>query len=81
MFLLLLSSNPIQEKQLYATDEPNDVHADFLKLDLPVGYEPLSLFFSQSLNEPRHEISNNVVYATNKAPDQPAHTQSDQSLC
>ena len=29
--------------------------------------------------EPRHEISNNVVCATSKASDQPAHA--DQSLC
>ena len=28
------------------------------------------------LTEPRHEISNNVVCATNKASDQPAHTRS-----
>ena len=27
-------------------------------------------------NEPRHEISNNVVCATSKASDQPAHTPS-----
>ena len=26
--------------------------------------------------EPRHEISNNVAYATSKASDQPAHTHS-----
>ena len=26
--------------------------------------------------EPRHGISNNVVFATNKGPDQPAHTRS-----
>ena len=33
-------------------------------------------------NEPRHEISNNVVYMTSKASDQPAHMYSpDQSLC
>ena len=34
--------------------------------------------------EPVHEISNNVVYATSKASDQPAHcayAQSGQSLC
>ena len=32
--------------------------------------------------EPRHEVSNNVVCATSKASDQPAHyAQSDQSLC
>ena len=29
-----------------------------------------------SINEPRHEISNNVVCATSKASDQPAHTRS-----
>ena len=28
------------------------------------------------LNELRHEISNNVVYGTSKASDQPAHTRS-----
>ena len=27
-------------------------------------------------NEPRHEISNNVICATSKASDQPAHTRS-----
>ena len=31
--------------------------------------------------EPRHEISNNVVCATSKGSDQPAHMQSDQSIC
>ena len=31
------------------------------------------------LNEPVHEIFNNVVCATSQASDQPAHTQSDQS--
>ena len=36
---------------------------------------------SGNVYEPRHEISNNVVCATSKASDQPAHTQSDQSLC
>ena len=29
-----------------------------------------------SIFEPRHEISNNVVCATSKASDQPAHTRS-----
>ena len=28
------------------------------------------------LSEPRHEISNNVVCATSKGSDQPAHTRS-----
>ena len=32
-------------------------------------------FFMQSL-EPVHEISNNVVFATSKASDQPVHTHS-----
>ena len=31
---------------------------------------------SEWKNEPRHEISNNVVCATSKASDQPAHTRS-----
>ena len=31
---------------------------------------------SRDLNEPVHEISNNMVCATNKASDQPAHTRS-----
>ena len=55
---------------------------------------PVYVFFSSfhtgnvmiTLYEPVHEISNNVVCATSKASDQPAHTpgayaQSDQSLC
>ena len=29
-----------------------------------------------TINEPRHEISNNVVCATSKGSDQPAHTRS-----
>ena len=31
---------------------------------------------TQLLNEPRHEISNNVVFATSKGSDQPAHMRS-----
>ena len=34
---------------------------------------PLFVMFE---NEPRHEISNNVVCATNKGSDQPAHVRS-----
>ena len=30
----------------------------------------------EDINEPVHEISNNVVYVTSKASDQPAHTRS-----
>ena len=37
--------------------------------------------FLATLYEPVHEISNNVVCETSKASDQPAHAQSDQSLC
>ena len=36
---------------------------------------PYSLFF-YLLSEPVHETSNNVVCATSKASDQPAHTRS-----
>ena len=40
-----------------------------------------TFFFIQTygytiINEPRHEISNNVVCATSKDSDQPAHTRS-----
>ena len=35
----------------------------------------------ENIIELRHEISNNVVCATSKASYQPAHAQSDQSLC
>ena len=35
-----------------------------------------SIFLSKNVFEPRHEISNNVVCATSKASDQPAHTRS-----
>ena len=34
------------------------------------------LMVEKKQNEPRHEISNNVVCATSKASDQPAHTRS-----
>ena len=33
-------------------------------------------FITQHANEPRHEISNNVVCAISKGSDQPAHTRS-----
>ena len=38
----------------------------------------LALYFclQRFSSEPRHEISNNVVCATSKASDQPAHTRS-----
>ena len=48
----------------------------------PKGMVVLWLIFSQALSstqtiiEPVHEISNNVVCATSKASDQPAHTRS-----
>ena len=38
-------------------------------LSNPNGFEML-----ESLNEPLHEIPNNVVCATSRASDQPAHT-------
>ena len=36
----------------------------------------ISACFILKENEPRHEISNNVVCATSKASDQPAHVRS-----
>ena len=40
--------------------------------------EALLMYFSilYNINKPGHEISNNVVYATSSASDQPAHTRS-----
>ena len=35
-----------------------------------------SLFLTEELYEPQHEISNNVVCATSKCSDQPSHTRS-----
>ena len=36
-----------------------------------------TFYFNEMLrNEPRHEISNNVICATSKASDQPAHARS-----
>ena len=35
-----------------------------------------NVLFGRETNEPRHEISNNVVCATSKGSDQPAHTRS-----
>ena len=37
---------------------------------------PFSTFYLKINNEPVHEISNNVVGATSKASDQPAHMRS-----
>ena len=34
------------------------------------------MLLNNTINEPVHEISNNVVCATSKASDQPAHTRS-----
>ena len=36
----------------------------------------LKQYGQSNSNEPRHEISNNVVCATSKCSDQPAHTRS-----
>ena len=41
-----------------------------------VDYKLIFLLPVQSIIEPRHEISNNVVCATSKGSDQPAHTRS-----
>ena len=43
---------------------------------LTTSMEQQSFFVASHLtNEPRHEMSNNVVCATSKASDQPAHTR------
>ena len=47
-----------------------------IKLKAVPFYEKQDLHFPCSVNEPRHDISNNVVCATSKASDQPAHTRS-----
>ena len=39
-------------------------------------YEFINCFHQDNLYEPVHEISNNLVCATSKASDQPAHTRS-----
>ena len=50
------------------------------KKGLILSIQPLQCFFdvvhALFTFEPRHEISNNVVCATSKASDQPAHTRS-----
>ena len=46
-----------------------------LSQDLATG-KPELKSDSIRVNEPRHEISNNVVCATSKGSDQPAHTRS-----
>ena len=40
--------------------------------------DQLTMYYNTSLDEPRQDISNNVVHvcATSKASDQPAHTRS-----
>ena len=39
-------------------------------------YKPVQANQPEPINEPRHEISNNVVCGTSKASDQPAYTRS-----
>ena len=36
-------------------------------------FKPIRESYSVHINEPVHEMTNNVVCATSKAPDQPAH--------
>ena len=50
--------------------------APFLNLDLSIRNGIVSSELYYKRDEPRHEISNNVVCATSKATDQPAHTRS-----
>ena len=48
----------------------------WLGLDISINSKILSYLLIYKFIKPWHEISNNVVCATNKAPDQPAHTRS-----
>ena len=43
---------------------------------LPSRKQPLMYLSASYSYEPRHEISKNVVFATSKGSDQPAHTRS-----
>ena len=54
---------------------------EYTDVELKVGNLSFCLFFISFLQPkiailPQHEISNNVVYATSKGSDQPAHTHS-----
>ena len=44
-------------------------------IEIPVIRHKKALTRFDNSNEPVHEISKNVVYATSKASDQPAHTR------
>ena len=46
------------------------------RMDILLAATPPTQLSMLTTNEPRHEISNNVVCATSKALDQPAHTHS-----
>ena len=58
---------------------PRDHHLSSLGKPLDAKRDPGDVFFYPTLTlmiyGPRHEISNNVVCATSKASDQPAHTR------
>ena len=47
-----------------------------LLLVLKSGIAFFGAYCKESLNEPQHKISNNVVWATSKASDQPEHMRS-----
>ena len=58
-------------QRLHAWLKTRDIH-----IYSGIGRILASWFNDAIMTEPRHEISNNVVYATNKASDQPAHVRS-----
>ena len=59
-----------QSQVKQSTNEPQ--HSSFWVL-IEHMFKIVCSFFK---NEPRHKITNNVVYATSKASDQPAHMRS-----
>ena len=58
----------ICDPSIYTIDHPDLTISNFMRNF--IGTQKVNLF------EPRHEISNNVVCATSKGSDQPAHTRS-----
>ena len=84
-----MSTGFVIRKFKYLTFDPaygaRGVEGSFLTLlCLSTGTGQSRLIVKGVIYEPLHEISNNVVYVTSKAPDQTAHTHYNhpiQSLC
>ena len=56
---------------MFVSHNINQLLVNFLKQ-----HALIQIKFNQFLNEPRYEISNNVLCATSKASNQPSHTRS-----